>query len=781
MRKRLKFNCQRSALSGQLSDERGVALILTLSIITLVTLLLIAFAVSMRVENTASKNFNEVVKAREFAQAAMDQAVATIRDATTRNANVLNYATFPGVIYDLDISQTPPAVRKTLYSENANSKFDFNEDFWITAQNGEFPGAGNAVMNNVGWIYVADDGTLAPPNAYPMPTTKSIIGRFAFWVDDEASKININTAGQAPPSADPYGYSGQDQVNVLMLISNMNAFAADVESGGATYPRGTYPYATIEEVKRANTGISADIFNANRFSITAYSDDKDDLDALGDKRSGLDLSTLTEAKDITDLVGPDSAYARLSDNTKLPKVYSANRGFAFKYPIVGGLDGLKQIIANIIAYQLDPRTPADLAKLPDAVGDPPAYLGLIRAPYVNEVKVTYDAIVGIIRTVTVELFYPYGADGSSYMTGPADTIVVGGLPAVGTLGTSPASPILTIPGGLVFNSATPYRTFSYSPGDSDPTFAPAGPVTLLATTATVNYYRNLKRLDCAQVPLPNVGILAGAVSWHGAEVNDPCVNEKTTEWTPYRNPNAGTPGAVNSVYAPPGGDSSKVLIRGLPILSVGELGYIHTPNSWTHLRLQPQSAAEKAVKLIPDWAMLDMFTVPNAKTGGRININSYINPGLNPAVPVTQRLVPLKSLLSSVVLPGSLQTVAQNIYGNISGGIYVNPPDTFGIEGAYDAIGEICEVQGMDNGGLTEADKEAIIRRIANLITVRSNTFTVWVIAQSIKEPTGVGTVGMFDTTSDLITGEVRMQAVVERYENPPGTPNFRVKYFRYL
>ena len=90
----------------------------------------------------------------------------------------------------------------------------------------------------------------------------------------------------------------------------------------------------------------------------------------------------------------------------------------------------------------------------------------------------------------------------------------------------------------------------------------------------------------------------------------------------------------------------------------------------------------------------------------------------------------------------------------------------------------------MDNGASTDAAREYAIRRLANIITVRSSTFTVWVMAQSIKQvpvPT-TPTIGLFTPGVDQITGEVRAQAVVERYEAPVGSaPKFRVRYFRYL
>ena len=94
MRKRATFKLSSSVLRR--SDERGIALILTLAIIALVTLVLIAFVTSMRVENAGSKSFNDLIKAREIAQGAVDQVVSKIRQATTRGPTVLDYVTFPG-------------------------------------------------------------------------------------------------------------------------------------------------------------------------------------------------------------------------------------------------------------------------------------------------------------------------------------------------------------------------------------------------------------------------------------------------------------------------------------------------------------------------------------------------------------------------------------------------------------------------------------------------------------------------------------------------------------
>ncbi|SKA90471.1 Verru_Chthon cassette protein A [Prosthecobacter debontii] len=69
----------------------------------------------------------------------------------------------------------------------------------------------------VEWLYVLKDGTLGSLNEFnhfvgPKPATADnpITGRIAFWTDDEASKVNINTASEPTPWAMPTFFYDQD-------------------------------------------------------------------------------------------------------------------------------------------------------------------------------------------------------------------------------------------------------------------------------------------------------------------------------------------------------------------------------------------------------------------------------------------------------------------------------------------------------------------------------------------------------------------------------------------
>ena len=215
----------------------------------------------------------------------------------------------------------------------------------------------------------------------------------------------------------------------------------------------------------------------------------------------------------------------------------------------------------------------------------------------NEVQVGYSIDstgVTLTRTVTVELFYLYGADTpvSGYASS-GETLVVKNLPTIPGV-SLPTSVTVTVTPGTTFGSrASAYHTFVSNPpqsGTLSTPVPPTGTVTVppapLTSPVVVDYLRSGNRLNCALVPLPTVttGVPGAAGVWQGAEVNDPCVNVIPGEWTPYASPTAGTLGRQNSVYSPPnpGQVDTKAHIRGLTMLSAGELGYIHLPGSSTH-------------------------------------------------------------------------------------------------------------------------------------------------------------------------------------------------------
>ena len=224
--------------------------------------------------------------------------------------------------------------------------------------------------------------------------------------------------------------------------------------------------------------------------------------------------------------------------------------------------------------------------------------------------------------------------------------------------------------------------------------------------------------------------------------------------------------------------------------SIGELGYIHIGLPWRTLMLQPRPAAEIAANLIPDWAVLDMFSVTNQAYVGLVNINSAITNLAATAV----RSNLLAALVTGITPTYNMGTFTDQ--GPIVANIYAMNWATTGANGwrtkrtnpfkflpnVYNMVGELCEVDSIATNCnpaatfSTDFMREARLRSFANLVTTRSGQFTVWALAQTIQDVNANGT---FDAGTDIITAEAKVQAVVERYlEN--GQVKFRTLYFRY-
>lgn len=184
------------------------------------------------------------------------------------------------------------------------------------------------------------------------------------------------------------------------------------------------------------------------------------------------------------------------------------------------------------------------------------------------------------------------------------------------------------------------------------------------------------------------------------------------------------------------------------------------------LKFQPSTSSSE----LPDWLLLDLIApapisanYPDAArmnaTSGVINLNAKVTP----APGSLSRWQPLQGLLlnmSGVSGTTSPSPTVTNILNHTTAGV------DFGAPGVYDYVGEICEISGVSNTGASDWDKEAIIRNLAGSMTTKSNVFSVWGIAQTVKKRSSNTAYGTFEA-GDVITGEKRFQAIVERYVWP--------------
>jgi hypothetical protein len=289
----------------------GVALIIVLGFLVIISALAVAFFTSITTENKASRNFAAGITTQQLADSAVQIVIGQIADATTRGINpggagTEAWASQPGMIRVFDSFGQPdayyllyssddmlktagtigsydptkdysttwdqsPAVYTDLndpvmvYDSMANTEVPrfpiidprawsdsgvgspwpnptstFNqawahntvEGFWYDTSvqmHGMVGYTDSAHANNqrlpmpVKWIYVLQDGTLTSPspgsaggkitfnyNDNRQPTKANpIVGRIAFWTDDETCKLNLNTAAGFvnSPSQIPSGYT----------------------------------------------------------------------------------------------------------------------------------------------------------------------------------------------------------------------------------------------------------------------------------------------------------------------------------------------------------------------------------------------------------------------------------------------------------------------------------------------------------------------------------------------------------------------------------------------
>ncbi len=230
----------------------GMALVLVLAAIVLLSVLLVAFLASVKIERTAAGSQLNQTEARLLSENVLGLVTAQIREATTQTNTA--WASQPGLIRtyssggnktyklyssdDMIAANFDPAAGTdvpTDWSTRLDQFVDLNSPATVSS-NGtsvkSYPildpalawnatgGTGikgflnNSTSSNmvasgsnanplpmpVRWLYVLQDGTLQAMNSSGKVTSASaanpIIGRIAFWADDESCKININTASQ---------------------------------------------------------------------------------------------------------------------------------------------------------------------------------------------------------------------------------------------------------------------------------------------------------------------------------------------------------------------------------------------------------------------------------------------------------------------------------------------------------------------------------------------------------------------------------------------------------
>lgn len=236
--------------------QQGVALVVVLSLIAIITILALTFFISVSTESQATQSQSSATSSFQLATSASQIAMSQIAAASSGTNRA--WTSQPGLLRTFDASG-PSTVYKLYSATNmVTDTYSESEDepppdwksspalfcdvnapvfraqggglaypiadpsvagivpgFSVASSAPGYSGTAPSPTNNplpmpVLWLYVLKNGEVAAPASVagdgsvsfattgPVPTSDNpVVGRVAFWADDESSKVNVNTAGYA--------------------------------------------------------------------------------------------------------------------------------------------------------------------------------------------------------------------------------------------------------------------------------------------------------------------------------------------------------------------------------------------------------------------------------------------------------------------------------------------------------------------------------------------------------------------------------------------------------
>lgn len=268
-------------------SSRASALVITLFAVAIVTILTVTLLMVARYERTSSALALGKARSEALADLAADMGVAQIKAATQDGMSTAAdkmWVSEPGRIRVYDRANLGTHTDYNLFSALPGNTDNVNNvDLNRPSLGKEYPiappapGRSGATMK-VGWINLVAD----PAN--PASASNRVVGRVAYWVDDESCKVNINTADGShkadlyrviPPNetSKSFGFGTPSEISLEALKNTYNSGGANL---GKTVASAINDYAwkkgfnSAAEIGRI-PNLPADFYRNNKFNITYYS------------------------------------------------------------------------------------------------------------------------------------------------------------------------------------------------------------------------------------------------------------------------------------------------------------------------------------------------------------------------------------------------------------------------------------------------------------------------------------------------------------------------------
>ena len=336
------------------NTEDGAALIITLLIVVLLATISVSFFSTTRTEQTATRNYTSKTQAEQFATMATQQAMAKIQKGFTVNGTATTV-----------ITTQPGAIRQFIFS---NGTITSNTTVELFSGTGNATSNGTANLNNLKnpgnatssatsnqWTITGNASeAINIPLEEIRDSAGKLVGRIAYYADDEGTKLNLNAAIGDRTTLN-VGSSRSLSLSSLASASEAANFTKVVEGNATSNATATADMKNWSQFFRAEQILGAvSGFTLGNIPSISTAQVQVDTAMLGSNSTSRDYHVKrtpwgtprlfindlpTDSANVTASV--NAIYNALSD-TRLRDIYGST--FANKYTD----EGVKQIAANLL-------------------------------------------------------------------------------------------------------------------------------------------------------------------------------------------------------------------------------------------------------------------------------------------------------------------------------------------------------------------------------------------------------------------------------------------------
>jgi hypothetical protein len=353
------------------SSRAGFALVLTLIMLVLAAIAVVAFLTTTTTERTTAAAYGRIDKAGFFAQAGVEAATARVvtemtyrpyhaigyrslsvgtaakplteivpiivGPRTTTPATVATYNTSPATAGSEDVflvsaigtnGSGAPGSLAPANLDDTNS-VDLNDNHLSTEPHGWIGSpttAAGILPYRAPWIDILRDPNKA---AQPDPSAANynpVIGRYAYWIEDETSKLDVSQIGNREsggafqrgdgvdiPSSVPPKLAVNDlDLGAIPLVGAAPLPTNDTTTnGGIITFRASLPMTDGRFLNRVGAGMAPDVHETAKFYATVFSL-SDDLAGNGRRRANLN-ALVTSPPNSTSAVPPATIAGNIDD------------------------------------------------------------------------------------------------------------------------------------------------------------------------------------------------------------------------------------------------------------------------------------------------------------------------------------------------------------------------------------------------------------------------------------------------------------------------------------